>query len=354
MKNERIDCKVILDKRRESKNHTYPLRMRLTFKRKRKYYSITTKLTEEDWNILNSESVKGQLRKIRNDIAKVEETAKDVIKSIPAFSFKEFEERFFNKRTKEEYLSFYFSEYIQTLRKNEQVKTAISYETAINSLTKFKKNIKPTEIDVKFLSEYEKWMLKNKKSNSTIGIYLRNLRSIMNILKEKKLISENEYPFGRKKYQIPQGRNVKKAIPLPYIKQIFDYKISDDNLFKERSKDFWLFSYLANGMNFTDIANLVWGDFSDDSFVFIRSKTKRTTKHNPHPITVMRNEYINAIIKKWGNVEKAKYPDELVFNHYCPTKIGYKSAVTLYSKGLQHKKLLFQNWGSTPDFFSMV
>jgi hypothetical protein len=32
-------------------------------------------------------------------------------------------------------------------------------------------------------------------------------------------------------------------------------------------------------------------------------------------------------------------------NHYCPTKIGHKIAISLFSKGFQLKKNLFQNPG---------
>lgn len=40
-----------------------------------------------------------------------------------------------------------------------------------------------------------------------------------------------------------------------------------------------------------------------------------------------------------------------IVSHCCPTKIGVKSAVILYSKELQPKESLFQNPGEYPLVF---
>jgi hypothetical protein len=51
----------------------------------------------------------------------------------------------------------------------------------------------------------------NGLSKSTIGIYLRPLRAIYNEAIEAGFAKgDKSYPFGRRKYQIPSGRNVKK------------------------------------------------------------------------------------------------------------------------------------------------
>jgi hypothetical protein len=46
---------------------------------------------------------------------------------------------------------------------------------------------------------------------TTIGMSLRALRAIFNIAKKDGIITDEQYPFGRNKYQIPEGRNIKKA-----------------------------------------------------------------------------------------------------------------------------------------------
>jgi predicted ABC-type ATPase len=60
-------------------------------------------------------------------------------------------------------------------------------------------------------------------------------------------------------------------------------------------------------------------------------------------------ERVNARVKEGGHnipedVIRRRYKKG-IFNHCCPTKIGFKNAVTLYSQRLQSKNLLFQYLG---------
>ena len=57
-------------------------------------------------------------------------------------------------------------------------------------------------------------------AKATQGIYLRNLRAIFNEAIADGIISKEKcYPFGRRKYQIPTGRNIKKALKLEQIEK---------------------------------------------------------------------------------------------------------------------------------------
>ena len=40
--------------------------------------------------------------------------------------------------------------------------------------------------------------------------------------------------------------------------------------------DYWVFSFISNGMNFKDIAFLKYGNINGDFIEFRRAKTKRT------------------------------------------------------------------------------
>ena len=62
-----ITIASILDKRKENKNEKFPVKIRVTFKRIRKYYSTGKDLTIEEWNILPSVKSKN-LKEIRESI----------------------------------------------------------------------------------------------------------------------------------------------------------------------------------------------------------------------------------------------------------------------------------------------
>lgn len=313
-----LNIKVVPDKRRETVQGKYPLKLRLTYKRERKYYSIGKMVSEDEWQSLNSEKAKGKLRHLRNELTQIEVMAQETAEKIVPFSFILFERQYFESPQVTDLntiLADCYNEYIEGLIKNQQIKTAKSYSNSFKSLNAYKPNLTIFDITVEFLQQYEIWMLSNKKSRTTIGIYTRCLRTIMNVLKSESIITEQAYPFGRKKYMIPKGNNTKKALSIEQIKAIFNFEIpaGEHYYYQRRSKDFWIFSYLASGMNFNDIAKLKWENFDQSSFTFLRSKTIRTNKANPHPITVLLNEQLNRIIKSWSTDPKTSKKDDYVF-----------------------------------------
>jgi integrase len=165
------------------------------------------------------------------------------------------------------------------------------------------------DITKEFLNDFEKWMIEKGRSISTVGIYLRTLRTIFNNAIAQGLVRPELYPFGRRKYVIPTGRNMKRALNIEQIKKIFQYPTEPGSSL-EKAKDFWMFSYLCNGMNIADITRLRWSNVSPETISFQREKTKRTKRDNPITITVVRNAQINGLIEKWGR------PETKPFNEY--------------------------------------
>ncbi len=143
-------------------------------------------------------------------------------------------------------------------------------------------------------------MLGKDRAKATVGIILRPLRAIFNEAIEDGLIKREKcYPFGKRRYQIPSSRNVKKAINIDRIGEIYNYKT--DNKDELRARDLWMFCYFGNGMNAKDMAYLKYKNIEGEYFVFLRAKTERTTRHDPRPITVYLNEDMLLYIERWGN-----------------------------------------------------
>lgn len=310
MKAERVSVKVVLDLRREKNNTTYPIKLRITFKGARRYYSTSYNTTKDEWEQINGGNAKGNLRKIKYGIIQIEIEAQKKIENFTPFSFSKFEDEFFTKPTFYSSILSMYNKYIDELKLNEQIGTAINYQCAINSLLNFKPSLTIKEITVEFLNSYERWMLKGNKSITTISMYVRTLRTILNIAKSDGVIGDDDYPFGARKYVVPSGKNVKKALNKVDIQKIFEYSTEyGSNM--DMAKDFWLFSYLCNGINMTDIAYLRWRDLSKTTIIFERRKTKNTNRSNLKKIVAIRNEKISSVIKKWGRANKS--PDNHIF-----------------------------------------
>ncbi|MDN3659492.1 site-specific integrase [Ferruginibacter paludis] len=312
MKKKRVNVQVVPDYRRNKNEGRFPLKLRVTYKSERKYYSTGYSASLDEWELINSSDAKGKLRKIKLDISGIENDAQKCCDEITSFSFKQFEYLFFDERIIFKNVRSSYTAYMDQLVANDQYATSITYRTALRRLEKYHPDLKFEDITVEFLSRYESWELSNGKSITTIGINLRTLRAIMNLAKENGTISVQQYPFGKRKYTIPTSKNIKKALTIEQIKKIFDYPAPTLSPM-EKAKDIWIFSYLCNGINLMDIAHLQWKNIETNCIHFVREKTKRKQRANPKIITALRNEHVNRIISKWGNHESKQDGDDFVF-----------------------------------------
>ncbi len=300
---QKVSTQVILDSRFQKKDGTYAVKLRITFNRQQKHYTLPISLTEIDWLKSQSIKAKGEHKENQLYFAKIENKANEIVKSISDFSFAEFENKFNKKPTKSKDVFEYFENYIEKLKSEKRSGTADSYKCAYNSIRSFfnskkRKKLPFQEITPEWLQNYENWMKETGKSVTSTGIYLRSLRTMFNMAIEDNIISKDSYPFGKRKYVIPAGRNIKKALKISEIKQIINYSTQTEA--EEKAKDIWMLSYLCNGANMKDIARLKWSDIDSSKITFIRAKTARTTKQSSKPIVVMLMPEIKAIIDKWG------------------------------------------------------
>lgn len=311
MKKLKISAQVIPDVRRELQDNKYPLKLKVTFRGERKYYGTGDAVTLKQWEELHQPNVKGKLRTIKNNIVSIEEKAEEIIKKITPFTFLAFQDEFFDKPIKYETLKALFESIIDDFKKEERIGTAILYHNAITSIEKYKSGVKVSNVSVAFLKGYEEWLLNNNISLNTTSMYMRTLRAVINRAIADEKFDVRHYPFGRNKYQIPNGTSTKRSLTKHQLKQLFEYEPRAEDYFIRRSLDFWKFSYLANGINMMDIAKLRWKSVYDDIIVFNREKTKRTSRNNPRQITIIRNAIIDDIISSWATTPKE--PGDYVF-----------------------------------------
>jgi integrase/recombinase XerD len=177
-----------------------------------------------------------------------------------------------------------------------------------------------SDVTPEFLNLLEKYFLgsKMKLSYSSIGLYMRNIRTIFNQAISKKIISAELYPFGKGKYVPPSSKKAKKALSIETIEKIYNYK--SDNPEVLRAKDMWLFAYFANGLNVKDIAFLKYENIKDGMLSFIRAKTKHSTKENIQTIEIFITEDIQRIINKWGR--KPQRPKSFIFDILHPALLS--------------------------------
>lgn len=312
---DNITTTILLDTRRKKKDNTYPIKLRVTHKRDQRYYRTNYSLTRQDFKKATGDKPRGSFKDIGLDLSRIENKAREVIGTLSEFSFEAFDLLFRTKRDERHNVFYGYKLNIERLESEGRLGTAESYKYSCNSLKDFvtKEKLMFEEVTPKFLENYQNWMLEKGRSVTTVGIYLRCLRAIFNeAINTPGLVGKDRYPFGKRKFEIPNGQNIKKAIRLDEIKMIFEYECEEGSSI-QKAKDYWIFSYLCNGVNVKDIALLKYRnlDFENDRITFYRSKTEKTSSSNLKPVSIVLLPEIRAIIDRWGN--KPVYPENFVF-----------------------------------------
>lgn len=303
-----VTTSIVLVKRRKRKDGLFPVKIRVTHNRYSKYYSINYALSSIDFDKVMGRAPRMSFKSIRKSFIDKEEEIRNIISDIDEFTFEEFDSVFLNGRTIKVDVFTLFDNKIEELHQQSRIRTSQMYYTTLTAIKLFskKESLQINKITVKFLEDFEQWMITRGKSITTVGIYCRNIRTIFNDAISDGIVKQEKYPFGRRKYQIPTGRSIKKALTKNDIFNIINYQPKKD--IEAYSRDMWMFSYLANGMNFTDIANLTFKNVIDDFLVFSRSKTRRSTRSKPNLIRVFILDQMHEIIIRWGNKQGYIFP----------------------------------------------
>lgn len=318
--NNGVTVSSILDNRRATNDNLFPVKIRVTYQRIRKYYSTGKYITAEEWEKLpNTKSKK--LLSTRLDIQNTFDIVKNIAQGLQhesGFSFETLNSRL--NKSSSDTLNAGFKIKIQILIDNVQVGTHLFYKDALRSVEHFGgENISYTSVTVDWLKRYEKHMLNLGRAYTTIGMYCRAIRTVINEAKRAGIINENQYPFGNGKYEIPTGKGRKLALTLQQIKAIVNF--SDGTEATEKYRDLWFFSYLCNGINFADMLTLKYSNIRNGEICFLRSKTARTSRVKKEVCAVLTPE-MKAIITKWGN--KLQKPDDYIFGFLTGKETPFK------------------------------
>lgn len=320
MKSDKKPTVLVVLETRPNKDNLFAVALKVTFDRTKQLYRLkypngygfkqpgaTIYLSKDEFADCSNKTKKRELKELQRYFEELKTEVYGVIDSMPFFTFEQFQNKYFHKSDKSD-LFFVLKERSKELRAEGRVSTAVTFECTLNSLKKYhtKDTLKFELVTPQFLKEYESHMLKAGKSYSSIGIYLRNVRTMFNNSEIHGLL----YPFGESKglYRIPTGQNIKKALDIEQIFMIVNYEPLE--YWETLSRDLWVFSYLSNGMNIKDIARLKYSNINSDVIRFVRAKTQRSKK-NQKFIEIPITERIGRILDLHGS--KGGYND-YIFN----------------------------------------
>ena len=293
---------VLLDTRTVNKEGTYPVKIKVYFQGKPKYYptGICMSTKEELEEVLESKSKKNiEIQDIiGKELSRILKNV-DILVERGTFSFSNLNNML--GKNIGGTLNEMISAKIKELENEEKFGTSAFYKGTLSLLKRYIKHDVPIkEVTVEWLNGLEKFILKTA-NQTTVAMNMRNIRATMNIAKQVGVIRESDYPFGRGKYQIKEGSGKKKALNKKQLKAIAEY--SDGSMTTEFYRDLWLFIYFCNGLNVADLISLKFSDIQNGEISFIRKKTKDRTRDVKRIYAAITPE-MYSIINKWGNDPK--------------------------------------------------
>lgn len=329
-----VTVSLMLDTSHPKKDGTFPVRVRVGYRRMRQYYPTGKALTAEEWEVLPTTKIRAivALRKdVENSYAFVRDMVEELA-NLGTFSFDNL-----NNRLKHGpgMLDAAFKAKIEALKRQERIGSMLAYETVRKGIERFGGlQTRMEAVTVDWLRRYERFLLKEGKSRTTIAIHARHMRAILNEALRSGLVKKAQYPFGRGRYEIQAGEGRKLALTLEQIGQIANYE--DGTEATERYRDYWIFLYLCNGINVADFVRLRYRDIVNGEICFVRQKTERTTK-TCKEIRVIVTERMQAIIDRWGNPFR---PDSFIFPILDGTEDAtWRKMKTLYATKAINKRM---------------
>jgi len=324
---------ITLDNSHPKKDGTLPIKLRVIHERKPRYFAVKIQLPDNSEidsltpgnleRALSDKTRNERLRQIGERLNTERKRANDIIALLKGgFTFKEFKKQFTGiKATADNGNIFYrYNTTIESLMIENRFGTAATFSSSLKSLRTFAGTDKLhyRDVTVNWLQKYESFMTSEKitllpngkihtkpaKSKTTVGISLRCLRVIFNAAIEAQEIDPSIYPFKRNtsqksKYKIPIGSSIKKALTKEELKLLFNAPATPSQI---KARDFFFFSYTANGMNIKDICKLTNECVTNCNLHFYRAKTIRTSE-NPKLINVPLTEFAQSIIVKYRTAD---------------------------------------------------
>jgi integrase/recombinase XerD len=309
---------LYLDTRSASKKHggKFHVKVRITFPEGADYVLTKQFLSREEFEPIEKGKAKGSLKDVQEKIniirRKVDDVVDDVLNRKKRITIPMFWETYDGSKvipTKSVLVKDLFQEVIDTKVHEDTIGTADYYRDAMKSLVSFGgDDLSLLDIDEAWLKSYELSQTAKGNSINTASAYMRALRAVFRKARKRGLVTH--YPFNNddtEGYTIRRKRSKKRPVDLKLLHQLITFETykAPDNTPRNRqreigeaeAKDFILFSFICNGMNFADMAYLHQRDFKSFSFSFIRRKSQNTVNEQT-PIEVWISPIIREILTR--------------------------------------------------------
>lgn len=169
----------------------------------------------------------------------------------------------------------YFNERIETLYSENRDSYADTYKATVKWLKEYsgKDEVLFKEINLDFLTKFEKYLKKAGKKVNTIRIYLNNIRAVFNHAIDNDIIKIELFPF--RKFKVDQEETDYRNLTVLEIKKLL---IGPYTIAQQKAVHIWLLSFYLIGMNLKDLLYLTKDNIKKGRIIYKRFKTRKKVK----------------------------------------------------------------------------
>lgn len=264
------------------KDSTFSVALRVTYRRKSKYFFLNRHCLRSDWNEKSGRferSFPGYRRE--NDILlSYERRASDALRDMERdgipFTFDRFERAVFSEQHGGGSLGLvaFLRGVRDDLERAGRFGNSRFYNAVANAVEAFRPKASLADLDSGWLSKFERWNLSERNvSGGGLSVLMRTLRAACNIAIRDKVMPRTWYPFEGYSLAHLKSRKAKKSAGLEFVRALEGYAPTDER--QALAVDLFLFSFYTRGMNLADIAELTPANLHGDRVVYRRKKTGR-------------------------------------------------------------------------------
>lgn len=269
--------KVVLRKK-ENKDGTLPLAIRITRDRKASFIHLGYNLNENQWDADRQRVKKSHPNSVRmnNFIAAKLAEANDKSLELDATK-KHVSAKAVTQKIKPKAGDTVFSQadlYISRLKDDGKYNRWNSEKSNVKHLKDFLKNdIGFQDLTISLLQRFKAQLIsKNKVSERTAINKLVTVRSIFSQAIKDGVCDARYYPFGKGKITIKFPDSKKVGLTTGEVKSIETAELSGD---ANHARNLWLISYYFAGMRVSDVLRLKWSDFQDGRLYYTMGKNRK-------------------------------------------------------------------------------
>ena len=262
--------------------------LRLTKDGKRKYISLHLSTSQSNWDFKKN-TPKRNCPDRDAILEIIERKSKQYREQITQFKVegKDYTLETLVQRVENPVRKMNFGEYLDNLVKILKAENRYGYAKNIEELKASVLHFRKTldfyfsDIDLKWLRDYELYLRGRGNKANTIGIRFRALRMLYNRAVTDRVVKRENYPFNDFKVSDFHEQTMKRAISKEDIRSIIDLDLRTVTTYHSPylslGRDLFLFSYLSCGINLTDMARIRYCDIFDGRLSYHRQKTGKLT-----------------------------------------------------------------------------